>query len=360
MDNIEKDIRKIQELAQNVKSCLYKNKINKAKKGIIGIIRYDFDEFSRLKKGELLKECSQVMADAKKALKDLDSKELFPEAKQLIDEIIKLEDHELIEVQEKEKIRNKLYQIWFEYFYEGVFYHGTTSLSLEKIKRYGLVPGMVPWNKHDVDRLEKLIKRSGNERGLGLYSGKQLQDIQNGKLSAYFITRNYSNAKDYAKKAPEMWSLLRLNQDDYNTALKVLKTMLVLPDFNKRSNELRSRMLDDERFLEKYLVDNCRLNRKELNEAVSIFNKLWKLFENSKPVVLTITRKAPPIMKIKFHEMSYGYPFRSFQEFLNVVGYDTLDRWEDLIHGTKKLMNMNEIEFHERIPSKYITKYEYV
>jgi hypothetical protein len=116
LNEVVRDVKKILVLAKSAHDHLEKNKIGKARRELKRVMGYDVDEIIRshddLEEGaahQRLHECGVVLKDAKRSLRDLDSNELFDKAKKLIDEIVKLESHELIELEEEEEIENELY-----------------------------------------------------------------------------------------------------------------------------------------------------------------------------------------------------------------------------------------------------------
>lgn len=145
---IKRDIERILLLAGKVNALLGKKKIHKAKRQLRKIIKYDLDELSRIQREQgakrLLDECGIVFQDAKKALLDLDSSELFEEARQLIDEIMDLEGHQLMEITEEEKKLNKLYTLWSKRIYPLRLYHYTSQINVRRLIKKGYNPGDKP------------------------------------------------------------------------------------------------------------------------------------------------------------------------------------------------------------------------
>ncbi len=144
LNRIVRDVKKILVLAKSAHDHLEKNQIRKARRELERVMSYDADEITRLH-GEdegmahqLFHECGVVLKDAKQALRDLDSTELFDKAKELVDEIVKLEGHELIELEEVEHRENELYEFWYSEIKDREIYHGTSTLYYEHIKKYGL------------------------------------------------------------------------------------------------------------------------------------------------------------------------------------------------------------------------------
>ncbi|MBI2125253.1 hypothetical protein HYU08_01725, partial [Candidatus Woesearchaeota archaeon] len=144
LNKVVRDVKKILILAKSAHNHLEKNKISKAKAELKRVISFDADEITRLHDEDegmahqLLHECGVVFKNAKQALRDLDSSESFDKAKKLIDEIVALEGHELIELEEEEHIENELYEFWYSEIKDREIYHGTSTFYYEHIKKSGL------------------------------------------------------------------------------------------------------------------------------------------------------------------------------------------------------------------------------
>ncbi len=142
------DIKKILLLSQKVLIHLERENIPRAKRELRRIIKLDLDELTRLQKIEgdkkLLEECTVIFKDAKRALMDLNSLQLFEEAKTLVSEIATLEGHELIEFQESEKKENQLYEFWHREIYSLKLYHYTSQINAQHLLMKGFKPGDKP------------------------------------------------------------------------------------------------------------------------------------------------------------------------------------------------------------------------
>jgi hypothetical protein len=147
---IIRDIKKILVLAKAAHEHLEKNRIGKARKELKRIIKFDLDELARIQQEhgdeKLLEECAIVLKDAKQALRDLDSDKLFYEAKKLIDEIVSLEGHQLLNVSKEDQIENYLYDWWHEEIYNGWAYHGSGIVYEDFIRKNGLDPKKRPFS----------------------------------------------------------------------------------------------------------------------------------------------------------------------------------------------------------------------
>jgi hypothetical protein len=147
---IIRDIKKILVLAKAAHGHLEKNKIGKARKELKRIITFDLDELARLQQEQgdekLIQECAIVLKDAKQALRNLDSEKLFDEAEKLIDEIVNLEGHQLIELSKEEEVDNYLYAWWYEHIHNGWAYHGSGVIYEDFIRKNGLDPKKRPFS----------------------------------------------------------------------------------------------------------------------------------------------------------------------------------------------------------------------
>ena len=173
---VVRDVKKILVLAKSAHDHLERRKISKAKRELKRVMSYDADEITRLhdevEEGaaqQLLHECGIVLKDAKKALRDLDSPELFDQARKLIEEIVNLEGHELMELEKDEKEENSLYDEWI-YILENIkLYHGTISTRLKSIQQKGLDPEERErlYSGRDLKRFIQLVSKA--EEGVPSY-----------------------------------------------------------------------------------------------------------------------------------------------------------------------------------------------
>ncbi len=146
LNKVVRDVKKILVLARLAHNYLEKNQIRKARSELKKVMSYVADEITRLhdeNEGmahQLLHECGVVLKDAKQALRALDSSELFDKAKELVDEIVKLEGHELIELEEEEEKENEMYNFWHDNIRNFQFSHTTSSIIAKQILKDGLDP----------------------------------------------------------------------------------------------------------------------------------------------------------------------------------------------------------------------------
>lgn len=395
------DVERILLLSQRVLAYLRKNKIAKAKRALRKIIRFDLDELSRLQREhgdkKLMEECALVFRDAKRALMNLDSVELFEEAKSLIDEIARLEGHELMEIKEGEKKSNEIYQFWHDTVLKIIAYHGTSSLSIPKVMKYGLAPSMRPYFYEKFQRLFQLYKKAGKLNPLKLthLSG----GVNEGELvtKGFFITSSYRSAVTYARLSPAIWNefLERATvgaKRDYTKAKLFffrdaffpfgIQKKLSSDDeeaircYTDLTGTLEQLFYHDPRNAyekmrryaeEKYGLapgDVCRLKKSEVYEILRLFDQLWDILETMKneirPIVLHILISAPAIAK-QFVDDSTGERYlMNFNAFLKVfVDFFEEDK-EHAVATIKEFMIGYQFFVDERIPPEYIVKYEEV
>ena len=333
MSELISNIGEIVSLAKKVRKHLDKYQINKAIRELQTIIELDLNELRRLQAEHgdkrLLQECIEVLSAAKKALRNLEAGELNDEVKQLMDKIIGVEGHILKEVERNEPLENVLYNYWYNNIYNGIVYHGTSTISLDRIKRYGLVPGMRSFDLNDFRRLKQLMEISGAQNPLGLFhfinvEGQEI--ITNG----FFLTFDYESVKEYADPSPTMWREFVgkdvWDKHDINSAIRNLVGLISFPRYSLSSNnwEEFSRlffrykakfyftMLQDF-YTRKGLDFNSVkiLSTNEFRELLAIFRKLWAFFSQPQmPVILHVSARAPAI-QAKLIGMGLGN-FNSF------------------------------------------------
>jgi hypothetical protein len=395
---IMRDIKKILVLAQRAHAHLQKNKIPKAKRELRRIIKFDLDELSRLQKEhgdkKLLEECSVIFRDAKKALRDLDSAQLFDEAKELVAEIAKLEGHELMEVEEDEKEENEIYHFWHDTVLNLVVYHGTSSLSIPKIKRYGLVSSMKPDYYEKFSRLHQLYEKAGIQGPLNLGHGSGGREIGWAEFvkKGFFLTGKYNLARTHARPGPAIWhefieknpnyegAKLRFfehaffewdfknytssiykylkEHHDYNEAERIMKDIreklrLAFKSNVRSAYDVIIRYSNEQYNIPKEYV--CRLSKREINEILRLFEQLWLIFKDAHGVVLHISVTAPHLFVTKDGD-NYVNKFDEFLEF-----YKAWNEGKSLEEG--KAFVISVLQPHEkfvsrRIPAKYIVKIE--
>ncbi len=165
LKKILKDVERILLLAKSVKQHLENNNIRLAQKELNKILNVDADEITRLhdtiEEGaaeQLLYECGIVLKDAKKAIQDLNSAELFDDAKRLVDEIIGLEGHGMIELSDEEKINDLLYDYWYTNIHSSFLYHGTTTIFEKVLRKKGMDPAWLPYQSKITEFLDVAVQ----------------------------------------------------------------------------------------------------------------------------------------------------------------------------------------------------------
>jgi hypothetical protein len=372
MSKILRDVKKILVLAKEVQSKL-KNHDGDVKHRVKKIAKLDLDELSRIEKEhgdkKLLEECMVVLKDAKETLRLLAHSENFTKVENLTDEIIKLEGHELIEISNNEKRKNDLYQFWIKSIRAKKYYHGTSNLSIPKIERYGLVPGMRPPFWRDLQRVYKLYKKAGVDNPLRLRHF--VQDASGLINVGLFVTDSYPMAKRYATQSPAIWHefIEGLNQNEAR------KKFLLEPFFmGKPTKECEDIYVKSYRtfydkiiayFIEKGMKREqiCLLSKEEVYEIKRIFEKLWLEFRNQKPIILHISVLAPGIAEEEpFTEpeetKSFLYDFNTFlREFENITKGKSLEDGKKIFEGiffkTKSSFGA-QVLIKRRIPKKFI------
>tara|TARA_Y100000310_G_scaffold322787_1_gene382267 strand:- start:168 stop:1271 length:1104 start_codon:yes stop_codon:yes gene_type:complete len=366
MSRVVTDIKKIHKLAGKVHKELGDGKISKAKRHVKKIIDLDLDEISRLQKEHgderVLNECVVVLRDAKKALRDLDSFQLFDECKQLMDEIIAIERHEMVEVEEDERFEDELYEYWYENWKDLFFYHGTASFSIDRIKKYGLNPNMTPWDQSDMKRLYSLFKKAcGNEyRSISLDFWRNRMDQQ--KLKGVYLSVRKDVAEGHGSLGGEMWHSIigkeSYANNDQNKAYYILYKWIIgehLPDLNIDDDQYQS-LCANARRIKEFAVAHSNLTRAEINEVLTIFRKYWRMFVEGKTVVLTIQSHAPAILEECSFLESYE-KFKLFTKRMRDRGA-SMEQIQDVYDSWYK--EMGNFRIKKRIPVKYIVKYEHI
>ena len=359
LGKVVRDVKKILVLAKSAHDHLEKNQIRKAKRELKKVINYDADEITRLndeaEEGavqQLLHECGIVLKDAKQSLRDLDSSELFDNAKELVDEIVALEGHELMELEEEERRENSLYHFWYNSIRTNYLFHGTISLALPKIEKYGLVPRMRPWDPYDWKRFSYLYRKGTGAEFSKDYSESDSEDPLT-SLEAIHLTTSKNLAVLHAKSgAPAAW-LKRFWQDWEKVEHRYGKGVY-----------LKRNRINAERTLSRSLAGS--LKKEELNECLRLFRKLWDLFDtNSQPILIYVNPKSSAIRK------QFGLLFVSFSYFLEWRRKNLPREWDD--HNLLEVWERNwkvrpdiafdqgmifDIKVKSRIPRKDIVRIE--
>ena len=333
MSKIIRDIGQIISLAEKVHTHLEDGKIRKAKTELKLILKLDIDELRRIQKEHgnkrLLEECIVVLNQAKRALRDLNSYELLDEAKELIDRIIAIERHELLEAKEDEREEDELYDFWFQNFHNGVLYHGTKDIFLPKIKHYGLTTNIKSYDPHDMKRLNEILQICGRPRMPHSLSQKRLYVI--------FLTAKRNGAIGYARDLPEVVGRVGI----LGFARRLLNDI--------KAGEIR---------------DPGRIIINELNRMVSKYESMYR---EAKPLLLTIKIICSSILDSLGNRKIYTN-FNEFKEkmmqFKNSRLFKSAER-DGLTRGKPYfnyfydllLKNLNQIRISKRIPSNCIVGY---
>ncbi len=324
------------------------------------IIKLDIDELTRLQKSDgdklLIQECLAVMSDAKKAMRDIRSHHLFDEIKQLMEHIIQIEKIERAQYLYREKELDKLYHLWYEKIRTKYLYHATSDAAKPGIKEHGLDPYRRPWTKEEFEVLQSVHMKGAGTSFFSDYDAKGLSK----SFGALHFARNKKECGYYHQKAPAGWH--ERVRSDYNLDEAVMHFLLNL--LNKTVDELSAAALaagdginnlnpvtmkrlsaiaeklgisvnkmfdfmatnvgldgfyelyeklytkDKRRFWYALMEANRgRITQTEVMKAVSVYKKLWKLFEESEPMLVIVSVDAPPIQK------KYNLIFESFKSF---------------------------------------------
>ncbi|MAG47297.1 hypothetical protein CL617_01710 [archaeon] len=320
---IVEDVRKILELAEAAHKHLEKNRKRKAKKELKQIMNLDADEIARLHNGvdeeaahQFLYECGIVFKDAKKILFELDSDRLPINSKELIKEIMELENHELIELQEEEQKENSLFREWTYLLDNFKLYHGTISTRLTSIQREGLDPAEREkfYEKGNLKRFIAIAAKLENLTSRDLFT---LLDSRSEKpRKEIHLTFSREQAIDYAAMGVETF---------YQVTIAMAK-----------------------------IIGSDQITPKEKQEAQKIARPFINEMNISKPVVLHISLRAPTL------GISWLQSFEKYKEF--IYGECKGERpWFNPIslrlHPVGKILD--EVIITKKIPFKYI-KVEYV
>jgi len=347
---IKRDIERILILAQKVKVTLERKKINKAKRQIRRIIKFDLDELARLQQEHgdkrLLEECSIVFRDAKRALYDLDSTELFDDAKKIIDEIAALEGHELLEVDELEKKKDELYKYWRDTFSKFQFTH-CTSLSIAKeILRFGVKPGYKPEIFRTAEELNNKL------RAIPIIGRSELQ-------SKYYDNYDFSKRPFYISplylynkySVPEFVGMMISTG---NGAIDKIEHIFIASNGNYDTYQsiMRKRgYAIAYTFTEKYfkMIDFDGL-RKELPEIKRLVNVLVKFSDTAKPTLLLIDVKGI----LNYLPSKLERAFLSFDAFVKIYPEEAPFKDDESLRKWINVFFRNELAISGAIDQKYI------
>lgn len=344
LNKVVRDVKKILILARSAHDYLEKKKIRKTRRELKRVMSYDADEITRLHgedKGmahQLLHECGIVLKDAKQALRDLDSLELFDKAKELIDEIVKLEGHELIELEEEEKKENEMYDFWHDNVRNFQFSHTTSSIIAKQILKEGLDP-----NKR-LDIFEKAIQLNELLRKYAHFGCSWLSPGVLGRK--YFFI---SPLKVYVRyKVPEsIDGLIRF------TEIAIEQLNLV---FQSRGNFAEYGRLKRERG-EIYCTEDAfkkisfNTFRNDFETIKSLFQELKAFEQNSTSITLLIDNQAlSGILPKELEEI-----FSSFAAFKKSYAiFWPLTRPSDMNQHIIDILRTNEIRVTKKIHPKFI------
>jgi len=381
MGKVLRDIKRILILAKDVQKELQKNNVKVAIRKIKKIINLDIDELSRTQKEgdkKLLEECAVVLKDAKEILKILRHDENSSKIEHFVNEIIKLEGHELIERSDYEKRKDELYKFWVKKIRTKKYYHGTSNLSVPQIKRYGLAPGMKPPFWKDFQRLYNLYKKAGVSNPLKLIHAAQ--GVSGIVRVGIFVTDSYPMAKRYALKSPAIWHefVEGLNQREARRKF-LLEAFFMGDPFNeikKECEEIYDRNIRNfydqiiNHFIKKGMKKEeiCLLSKQEVYEIKRIFEKLWLEFKDQKPIILHISVLAPGIADEEpftqpEETKSFLYDFMTFVRDIEDIAKDKsledAKREFERIFFRTKLAHGYELHVKRKIPKKFI-EIEYV
>lgn len=326
LEKLVRDVKKILVLAKSAYDHLEKNKIRKAKRELKRVINYDVDEITRLH-GEiengaipqLLSECGIILKDAKEALRNLDSFVLVGDVKQLIDEIIKLEKNELIELNEEEKKEKDLFWEWTYLLDKFELYHGTISTRLKSIQQKGLDP----------KERERFYKEGNLKRFIQL--------ISKAEARVPYQLRNVFTLLNYKDKVEKQVHLTFYKE----RAIYFAKKMGVETFYQVK--EARDEILKSD-----------KLTAQEKHEAQKIARPFINELQLGKPVVLHISLRAPAL------NIPWLQSFEKYKQFI-------LEECE----GRRPWFNPESFRYHpmgqvlhevvvrDKIPYKFI-KVEYV
>lgn len=301
-----RDIERILLLALKTLTYLQRRKIHTAKRELRKILKLDLDELSRLQKQSgnerLLNECRIVFEDAKKALRNLNSAELFEDAKKMVDEIVKLEGHELMEKKDEKKKEDMLYEYWYRDIKSTYLYHGSTAIVTEKVRKYGLTPNLRPWDQYDWDRFVALYEKGKGEAFHRDYVLENKGIAANSTMGVIHLTPSPELAIEYAyQKGPAVWT-------ESIPAWREVVIQYGGKTYRKRNfKDAKVKLILD-------LSATGLLRPDEIREGLRIFIKLWDLFDkNDQPILIYISPSAPTIVE------RYGFSFSTFQGFLTYL-----------------------------------------
>jgi hypothetical protein len=324
LNKVVKDVKKILVLAQSTHNHLEKNKISEARRELKRIISFDADEITKLydedegMAHQLLYECGIVLKDAKQALRELDSSTLLGKVEKLIDEIVKLEGHELIELKKKEEEENYAFKEWIYLLEHFKLYHGTNNIRLKSIQQKGLDPEererfYTEWN---LKRLLELISKA-----------EELEDPIS--RSVFTLLTRDNKVKCQIHLVFEKERAISYTKMGVETFYQVKSTM-------------------------KKVFKSNRLTAREKYEAQKIARPFIDELKQSKPVVLHISLRAPAL------NLPWLQSFKEYKKFISKECKGERPWFNPVslkIHPIGRLLS--EVVIYDKIPYKFI-KVEYI
>ena len=231
--------------------------------------------------------------------------------------------------------------IWERYYKPGIVYHGMSTIGLEKVRRYGLVPSMKPWDQHDFDEASRILKV---KRRFGA-PYKFDFDVDDSELERnIFLTGSKGWALYYAvrRKVESLYNFIRR-----------LHGELVI---NERTKNMS--------------VENENIIRK-------IYEKYERMWRESRPILLHISIEYDPyftlpneIGGIRIHKddiLDFDKLRKKFESYQKVMPNSTVADFL-LFFGLSSAgmdgygygINCGTFKVDRRIPRQYIKKIEYI
>jgi hypothetical protein len=264
-----------------------------------------------------------------------------------------------------EKTEAEIRQFWETNLHTGYLYHGTSTIVLDKILRYGLVPGMVPWDKYDFNRIMQLFDKAGRD----LFRHVLVEWRQYDKAGqGIFLTAMKDVAIGYSKMGSDVLNHflnMRYAQENKKNEALLSEIYYRIIDLSRNVsidtwNQLRILFIKNRKAFDEEILKYTALNRQEINELLGFFNKYWEIIANSRSIILYISTQIPSFLEdiapeygnyeyFKERALKYCKYMKLTPELNSIKQYYE----EELIHS------LQEITITERIPAKFIIKYEY-
>lgn len=227
-----------------------------------------------------------------------DSPEMNSQLQVVIMEKIKQKKDEIVFFSEEEILIKSAYALFQSHTKNKFFYHGTSSICLPKIKKYGLVPTMRPWDPHDLQRLDFLLIKAGHESGIGkVYKGQgRISNIISEK-NAIYITSDKDGAVFCAHNSPEVFDLLFARKKTIRGLFFQIFQLLANKEYKRFSSERRTYQ-EWEEYVDPYTCNQRKLREgikkfgnlpeSEIKEAIKLLINFWNIHTQSFPILLTI------------------------------------------------------------------------